>query len=271
MLKIGLVGCGTIGTEICKAIDDGSIDVELYAIYDRKKEHVSNLKSILKKTEPQVLDIVEMVKNVDLVVECASQRAVYEVVPTALHSRCDLMIMSVGALADKKLRDMVFNLAKQYDRKVYLPSGAITGLDGLKSASIAKIYSVILTTQKPPQGFAGAPYIIQNNIDLEKITSITTLFEGTANEAVKAFPANVNVAATLSLAGIGFEDTKVKIIANPALTRNVHEISVEGEFGKFITRVENAPSPTNPKTSYLAALSAISTLKKIASPVQVGT
>ena len=271
MLKIGVIGCGTIGIEICKAIDDGFIDVELYAIYDRKNEHVLNLKSMLKKTEPQVLDIVEMVKHVDLVVECASQRAVYEVVPTALHARCDLMIMSVGALADKKLRNMVFNLAKQYDRKVYLPSGAITGLDGLKSAATAKIYSVTLTTQKPPLGLAGAPYIIQNNIDLERITSKTTLFEGTANEAVKAFPANVNVAATLSLAGIGFEETKVKIVANPALTTNVHEISVEGEFGKFTTRVENAPSPTNPKTSYLAALSAISTLKKIASPVQVGT
>ncbi len=271
MLKIGVVGCGTIGTEICKAIDDGFIDVELYAIYDRKKEHVLNLKSMLKRTEPQVLDIVEMVKHVDLVVECASQRAVYEVVPTALHARCDLMIMSVGALTDKNLRNMMFNLAKQYDCKVYFPSGAITGLDGLKSAAASQIYSVTLTTQKPPRGLAGAPYIIQNNIDLERITSKTTIFEGTADEAVKAFPANVNVAATLSLAGVGFEKTKVKIVANPALSTNVHEISVEGEFGKFTTRVENAPSPTNPKTSYLAALSAISTLKKIASPVQVGT
>jgi len=271
MLKIGVVGCGTIGTEICKAIDDGFIDVELYAIYDRKKEHVLNLKSMLKRTEPQVLDIVEMVKHVDLVVECASQRAVYEVVPTALHARCDLMIMSVGALTDKNLRNMMFNLAKQYDCKVYFPSGAITGLDGLKSAAASQIYSVTLTTQKPPRGLAGAPYIIQNNIDLERITSKTTIFEGTADEAVKAFPANVNVAATLSLAGVGFEKTKVKIVANPALSINVHEISVEGEFGKFTTRVENAPSPTNPKTSYLAALSAISTLKKIASPVQVGT
>jgi aspartate dehydrogenase len=271
MLKIGVVGCGTIGTEICKAIDDGFIDVELYAIYDRKKEHASNLRSMLKRTEPQVLDIVEMVKLVDLVVECASQRAVYEVVPTALHARCDLMIMSVGALADKNLRDMMFNLAKEYDCKVYLPSGAITGLDGLKSAAASKIYSVTLTTQKPPHGLAGAPYIIQNNIDLERITSKTIIFEGTADEAVKAFPSNVNVAATLSLAGIGFEKTKVKIVVNPALSTNVHEILVEGEFGKFTTRVENAPSPTNPKTSYLAALSAISTLKKIASPVQVGT
>jgi aspartate dehydrogenase len=271
MLKIGVVGCGTIGTDICKAIDDGFVDVELYAIYDRNKRHISNLKSVLKNTEPQVLDIVEMVKHVDLVVECASQRAVYEVVPAALHARCDLMIMSVGALVDETLRNMVFNLAKQYECKVYLPSGAITGLDGLKSAATAKIYSVTLTTQKPPHSLAGAPYIIQNNIDIERITSKKTLFEGTANEAVKAFPTNVNVAATLSLAGIGFGKTKVKIVANPALTRNVHEISVEGEFGKFTTRVENAPSPTNPKTSYLASLSAISTLKKIASPVQVGT
>jgi len=271
MLKIGVVGCGTIGSEICKAIDDGSIDVELYAIYDRTEEHVSDLKSLLKNTDPQVLDLVEMVKHVDLVVECASQRAAYEVVPTALHARCDVMIMSVGALADEKLRNMTLALAKQYGRKVYFPSGAITGLDGLRSAASANIYSVTLTTQKPPHGLAGAPYVIQNNIDLDRIKSKTVLFEGTANDAVKAFPANVNVAATLSLAGIGFEDTKVRIVANPAVTRNIHEISVEGEFGKFTTRVENIPSPINPKTSYLAALSAIATLKKIASPFQVGT
>ncbi|MBW6470759.1 MAG: aspartate dehydrogenase [Methanosarcinaceae archaeon] len=271
MFKIGVVGCGAIGTEICKAIDEGSMGVELYAVYDRNNENTAAVKAQLKNATPHVLDISDMVQHVDLIVEAASQAAVPEVALTALNAGCDVMIMSIGAFADEKLRDTIFGLAKEKGCKVYLPSGAIVGLDGLKSAMSEDVHSVTLTTQKPPRGFEGAPYIVQNKIDLNKITSRTVIFEGTANEAVKAFPANVNVAASLSIAGIGFERTKVRIVADPALTTNVHEISVEGEFGKFNTKVENVPSPTNPKTSYLAALSAIATIKKIANPVQIGT
>ncbi len=273
MFKIGVVGCGAIGAEICKAIDEGGMGVELYAIYDRTDEHIVAVKSELKNTDPQVLDIAEMAQHadLDLIIEAASQMAVPEVASTALSAGCDVMIMSIGAFADEKLRDTIFGLAKEQGCKVYLPSGAIVGLDGLKSAMSADVYSVTLTTQKPPRGLAGAPYIVRNNIDLDKITSRTVIFEGTANEAVKAFPANVNVAASLSIAGIGFERTKVSVVADPSLSTNVHEISVQGEFGKFSTKVENVPSPTNLKTSYLAALSAIATIKKIASPVQIGT
>ncbi len=271
MLKIGLIGCGTIGTSICKAIDDGTIEAELFAIYDRNREDAEDLISTLEMSEPKVMEAAEMIKEIDLLVECASQEAVYEIIPSALLAKCDVMIMSVGAFADEKLYNTIKGLAKDNNCKVYLPSGAIVGLDGLKSASSEDIYSVTLTTQKPPSGLAGAPHVIRNNIDLDKITGKTVLFEGPATEAVKAFPANVNVAATLSIAGIGFEKTTVKIVANPALTRNIHEISVEGAFGEFTTRVENVPSPTNPKTSYLAPLSAIATLKKISDPFQTGT
>ncbi|WP_342304128.1 aspartate dehydrogenase [Methanolobus sp. ZRKC5] len=271
MLKIGLIGCGTIGTSICKAIDDGIIEAELFAIYDRNKDDVDRLLSTLKISNPQIIEPATMIKQIDLLVECASQEAVYEVIPAALHAHCDVMIMSVGAFADEKLHNAIKELAKDNNCKVYLPSGAIVGLDGLKSASTEEIYSVTLTTQKPPRGLAGAPYVIINKIDLDKIDGKTVIFEGPASEAVKAFPANVNVAATLSIAGIGFEKTKVRIVANPALTRNIHEISVEGAFGEFTTRVENVPSPTNPKSSYLASLSAIATLKKISNPFQTGT
>ncbi|MGP8337556.1 MAG: aspartate dehydrogenase [Methanosarcinaceae archaeon] len=271
MLKIGVVGCGAIGAEICKAIDEGSMGFELYAIYDRTGEHATAVKAGLKHTDPQVLDIEEMVKHVDLVIEAASQAAVPEIASTVLNAGCDLMLMSIGALADEEFRNTVFGLAKKQGCKIYIPSGAMVGLDGLKSGMSANVYSVTLTTQKPPHGFAGAPYIIRNNIDLGNITSRTVLFEGTANEAVRAFPSNVNVAASLSIAGIGFEKTKVRIVADPALSINMHEIFVEGDFGKFSTKIENIPSPTNPKTSYLAALSAIATIKKISSPLQIGT
>ena len=271
MLRIGLIGCGTIGSSICKAIDDGTIEAELTAIYDRHIDDVEKLLSTLKSSKPQVLEAAEMVKKVDLLVECASQKAVYEIIPTALHAHCDVMIMSIGAFSDENLYRTIEELARENNCKVYLPSGAIAGIDALKSASAEEIYSVTLTTQKPPGGLAGAPYIIRNNIDLDKITGKMIIFEGPASEAVKEFPSNVNVAATISLAGIGFDKTTVKIVANPALTRNVHEIAVEGSFGKFTTRVENVPSPANPKTSYLASLSAIATLKKLSDPIQTGT
>ncbi|WP_406660725.1 aspartate dehydrogenase [Methanolobus sp. ZRKC3] len=271
MLKIGIVGCGTIGTNICKAVDDGFIDAQIHSIYDRHDVHITKLKASVKNIQPEVMEPSEMAKHVDILVECASQRAVYEIIPAALQEKCDVMILSVGAFADEELHNNIRKIAKENDCKVYLPSGAIVGLDGLKSASVEEIYSVTLTTQKPPAGFTGAPYVLENNIDLENIGHKTVLYEGTANEAVKLFPANVNVAATLSIAGIGFDKTKVRIVANPDLTRNVHEINVKGAFGEFTTKVENIPSPSNPRSSFLAPLSAIATLKKIADPFQVGT
>lgn len=217
------------------------------------------------------MKIEELLCSVDLVIESASQNAVRLIVPQALEAGRDVMVLSVGALADEELRERIFRLAKQNNSKLYFPSGAVVGIDGINSASAAEISSVTLTTRKPPSGLAGAPYVVCKGIELEKIVKETVLFEGPASEAVKAFPANVNVAATISLAGIGFKRTKVIIIADPALSINVHEITVEGKFGNFFTRVENLPSPENPKTSYLAALSAISTLKKILNQVKIGT
>ncbi|MFP4655502.1 MAG: aspartate dehydrogenase [Methanohalobium sp.] len=271
MLRLGIVGCGAIGTEICKAIDEGSIEIELTAVYDRHDEHLCNLKSCLENSAPKVLELSEMVKYVNLVVESASQKAAYDVVTVALESRCDVMVMSVGVFADENFRKKATDLARQNGCKIYLPSGALIGLDGVKTASCADIYSVTLTTLKHPESLAGAPYILENNIDLDSIDHETVIFEGSAAEAVKKFPANVNVAATLSLAGIGFKDTSVKIITDPQITKNIHKLTVDGSFGRFTTRVENLPSPTNPKTSYLASLSVIATLQKIVNPIQVGT
>jgi aspartate dehydrogenase len=271
MLKIGIVGCGFIGGQICRAFDNGEIDAELYALCDSSKNKAVSLAGSLKKCKPQCMEIKKLVQNVNLVVECASQGAVRSIVAEALRAGCDVMALSVGALADKNLREELFRLAKENNCRLYFPSGAVVGIDGINSASSAGISSVTLSTRKPPGGLKGAPYILEHEIELEKIETETVVFEGSASEAVKAFPANVNVAATISLAGIGFERTKVRIIADPKLSRNVHEIKVEGDFGNFCTRVENFPSPQNPKTSYLAALSAISTLKKMVSPFRVGT
>jgi len=271
MIKVGIVGCGAIGGEICKAFDEMVVSADLAALSDRDLGSARELAGSLKHAKPRAVSTPELIDAVDLVVECASQSAVKEVVIPALGRGKDVMIMSVGALTDEGLLRQIRELARKNNCKVYLPSGAIVGLDGLKSASVAKINSVTLTTRKPPASLEGAPYIVQHKINLSTLKKATILFEGSAEEAVKGFPVNVNVAATLSLAGMGAKRTKVRIVADPALKRNVHEILVEGDFGRFETRVENVPSPSNPKTSYLAALSAIATLKKIAEPIQIGT
>jgi aspartate dehydrogenase len=270
MLKIGVIGCGAIGAQICRAIDSGSINAQLEAIYDRSEQHCKKLQGSLKN-KPAITTPAELIKKADIVVECASQAAVREHGRLVLESGKDLMVMSVGAFMDEKLLEDLVRAARKNDCKIYVPSGAIAGIDGLKSAKAASIDKVEISTTKNPKGLEGAPFIIENNIDLSSIHGKTMIFEGNAKEAVKAFPANVNVAASLSLAGIGSEDTRVKVYVDPEASRNIHEITVEGDFGNFRCRIENVPSPDNPKTSLLAALSAIATLKKITEPLQIGT
>jgi aspartate dehydrogenase len=269
MLRVGIVGCGAIGTTICRAIDrmDG---IKLISVHEHHLEQVKSLCDELS-CEPELMKISQMVKMVDLVVEAASSNTVASVAIPALENGCDVMIMSVGALVDVALLNRLVSLAQEHDCKIYIPSGAVAGIDAIKSASLANIHSITLTTTKPPEGLAGAPYVLDNTIDLNKFREPTVIFEGTALEAVKAFPANVNVAATISLAGIGVDRTRVKVVVDPTSDRNQHQIEVIGDFGTLTTHVKNIPSRENPRTSYLAALSAIATLRKIASPLQIGT
>jgi len=270
MLKIGVIGCGAIGARICKAIDAGNINAQLVAIYDRSSEHCENLFGSLEN-KPVIAQPLELISKADIIVECASQAAVRELGLSVLERGKDLMVMSVGALMDPDLLKEFILAARKNDCRIYVPSGAIAGIDGLKSASIATIDKVILSTTKNPTGLSGAPFIVENNIDLGSFHEKTLIFEGNAKEAVRAFPANVNVAASLSLAGIGAEKTHVKVFVDPRATRNIHEIMVIGKFGTFTSRIENLPSPENPRTSLLAALSAIATLKKITELLQIGT
>jgi len=176
--------------------------------------------------------------------------------------------MSVGGLlGNEKLLDS----ARLKGVKVYIPSGAICGIDGLKAASIGRIDTVVLTTRKPPRGLEGAPYLKEKNIDIGRIKEETVIFEGTASEAMAGFPKNINVSAVLSLAGIGASKTLVRIVTSPDYKGNTHEVEVSGEFGRIITKSENLPSKTNPKTSALAVMSAIAALEGALSSVRIGT
>jgi len=185
-----------------------------------------------------------------------------------IKSNKDCLVMSVGGLLGN---EGLLKKAAVAGIHVYIPSGAISGIDALKGASVGKVESVTLTTRKPPRGLEGAPYLTRNRIDLKSIVSETILFEGSAEEAVEGFPANVNVSAVLSLAGIGAKDTKVRIVTSPGYTKNVHEVEIVGDSGRITTKTENVPSKDNPRTSALAIYSAIATLEGIAGSVRIGT
>ncbi|MHC1635831.1 MAG: aspartate dehydrogenase [Candidatus Methanospirareceae archaeon] len=277
VIRVGVVGCGAIGSEICKAIDEDreGLRAELKFLIDRHAERLEELYKKLRK-KPHMIgygseNIEKFLEDIDLLIECASQSAVKEFVPIALKKGKDVMILSVGALADEKFFEEIRKIAEEKNCKLYIPSGAIIGVDGLKSASIGSLRYVRLTTRKNPISFSKNKYVEEKGIDLASLKEEKVLFEGSAEEAVKYFPENINVAETISIAGIGTKNTKVKIIADPSIKENVHEIEAEGEFGKFFMRIENIHSPANPKTSYLAALSAIATLKNISNPLKIGT
>lgn len=271
MLNIGIVGCGTIGTELCKAISGGIIkDARLVAIFDKHIRQTEKLASTLQCT-PAIEEPSQMAQHVDIIIECASVKAVPEVARAALTHNCDLMLMSIGALADNTLKEELIALARAHNAKIYIPSGAIAGVDGIKGAGIAGIHRITLKTRKPPASLEGAPYLEEHHINLDTITTTTLLFSGSVRDATAAFPANINVATTLSLASGNSDIVQVEIYADPHIDKNIHEITVEGGFGTFTATIENQPSPTNPKTSYLAVLSAIATLKQLTEPLHIGT
>ncbi len=267
-LKIGVVGCGAIGSYIARNCDINLNDkIEVTAINDKDASKAELLVKSLK-TKPEILKLEELIKASDLVIEAVSKDVSADIAREAISNDKPVMIMSVGGLLGN---EDLLKLAEKKNINVYMPTGAISGLDGLKAAAMSGIEKVVLTTTKPKEGLQGAPYLKKNKIDLDKIDKDTVLFEGTASEAVEGFPKNVNVAALLSLAGIGPEKTRVKIIVSPSATRNMHEIQISGNFGSITTKTENLPSPDNPKTSFLAALSAVATLKNVVSNIKIGT
>jgi len=270
--KIGLLGCGAIGTQIALAIDSGKIPAILTHVYDTSKDAAVELVSKLN-TKPEIVENSHLLSShpVNIIVEAASQDAVKDVALSVLQNKRDLMIMSVGALLDESIYDILSDACKDFKKTIYLPSGAIAGLDGIKSIK-DELESLSITTTKHPRSLKGAKFFKNSKIDLDAIDSPTTIFEGTAKEAVSLFPANINVAALLSLTGIGSEKTGVKIVADPNTDKNTHHIEAAGKFGKMTFTIENFPDANNPKTSRLAILSAIETLRKYCSDdIQIGT
>lgn len=268
VLRVGLIGCGAIGTELAQFINSDK-NFELTYVMDDKMDACEKLSANLRPEPRTVIRAMDM-EDADLIIEAASQECVRERMLGALE-KADVMIMSVGAFSDTKFFDEFKEKAEKLGHRIYIPSGAIAGLDAMKAAVYGGLDSVTLVTRKHPSAFEGSPWVIKNEILLHPIKKPTVIFDGTANRAIDAFPKNVNVSIALALAGVGPEQTNVKIIADPFAVRNAHEIEVTGKFGSMSIKLENNPSPYNKKTSRLAALSAVATLKKIVESVQIGT
>lgn len=260
-MRITIVGCGSIGKKLAAAADEMAEVKRIYLI-DIIGEKADKLASGLKKAIV-VKDIEEELYHSDLVVEAATQDAVRSIMPKVVARGVDIMITSVGALVDDDFRSMVFEKANECEARIYIPSGAACGTDGLRSSAVGKLESVELITTKSPASLRNAPFIQQRNLDLDSIKEPTEIFSGPAKDAVRYFPRNVNVAATVSLLGVGFEKTNVKVVVDPSTHSNSHELRIKGEFGEMVCHTYNVPDPETPQTSYLAAMSVISTLKRI--------
>jgi aspartate dehydrogenase len=265
-IRIGVAGLGAIGRQVCRAIDAGLPGLVLAGATARTRECAEAFLATLK-SKPPFLDLDALVAAADLVVEASTQAHLQEIAPKALGAGRDLVVLSCGGLLG---REDWIALAEANGAHIRIPSGAIAGLDGVKGAAIGGILAVTMESRKPPKGLAGAPWVVEQKIDLEALREETLIFEGPATEACRAFPANVNVLAALSLAGIGPERTRTKIYAVPGLTRNTHRIRVEGEFGALAIDVENVPSE-NPRTGRLSYLSTIALLRDLGVTLRVGS
>ena len=204
----------------------------------------------------------------DLVIECASHSAVAAHGAAVLERGFNLVVVSIGSLADDDLREPLFAAARRGPGRLFLPAGAVAGIDGLVAARFGGLARVLLRSRKPPLSWGGAPGV--EGIDLSAIAAARPIFQGSAREAALAFPKNANVAATIALAGLGFDETQVELIADPDANRNIHEVTVEGAFGRMTVQLENVPSADNPKTSALTALSIIRLIEGQTAPITVG-
>jgi aspartate dehydrogenase len=265
-LRVAIAGLGPIGKKVAEALDQGIEGLALAAVSAQNPEKHHNWLGGLK-TSPAVLPIEGLCDAADIVIECAPAKLLRSIVAPFVEKGKTAIVLSVGALLEN---DDLIDLARQNGGQIVVPTGALIGLDAVTAAAVGEIHSVRMVTRKPVQGLAGAPFLVENNIDIETIKEPLKIFDGSAREAAKGFPANLNVAVALSLAGIGPDRTRLEIWADPALTRNVHRVEVDSDSARFSMSIENIPSD-NPKTGRITALSVIALLRKQRAALRVGT
>jgi aspartate dehydrogenase len=268
-MKVGILGCGTIGSYVLDAVLAGKVEgAKVVAVAGRSKGRAqAEAAGAEWLTDPWLLAR----RDLDVVVEAASHEAVEMYGAPILRAGVDLIPLSLGALVDGDLLGALVQASAEGRSRLHIPSGGIGGLDALQAALVAGVESVSMTTRKPPEAWKGIPYVASLGLDLDGLAGPTLLYEGPSSDCVKKFPQNINIAAALSLAGVGFDRTTIRIMADPFVKCNTHEILVEAETGRFRVILENVPVPENPKTSYLACASAVAALKRVRSLYRAGT
>lgn len=265
-LRIAIAGLGAIGLKIAEALDRGIPGCALAAVSANDRGKAAARLAHLAHAPPVVaIDALEPLA--DLAIECAPANLLPAIAEPFLRAGKTVLVLSAGAIL---VNQHLIELAREHGGQIVVPTGALLGLDAVAAAAEGKIRSVRMVTRKPVRGLAGAPYLAEHNIRIEDITAPLRIFEGTPREAAIGFPANLNVAVALSLAGIGPDRTTLEIWADPSLERNVHRIEVEADSASFSMQIENVPSE-NPRTGRITALSVISYLRKLGAPLRVGS
>ncbi|MFQ5775522.1 MAG: aspartate dehydrogenase [Kiloniellaceae bacterium] len=266
-LRVAVGGLGAIGMPVARRLDEGLPGLELVAVSARDRTRAARKLRGCRRAVPVVAP-AELAERADVVVECAPAAVFADIAEPAVASGRTLVTLSCGALLARM--DLV-ERARATGARIIVPSGALLGLDAVRAAAEGTIRSVRMITRKPPGSLAGAPYLEARGIDLSGLSEPVRIFEGTAREGARGFPANVNVAAALSLAGVGPDETRLEIWADPALARNTHRIFVEADSARFELAIETVPSEENPRTGKITPLSVIATLRGLTAPLRLGT
>jgi aspartate dehydrogenase len=264
--RVAIAGLGAVGLAVADALDKGIDGLRLAAVSARDKEAAKQRLAHLKQPV-DIVDIAELEPYADIVIECAPAELLSQIAEPFLKNGKTVIVLSCGALLRN---EHLIALAASHGGQVVVPTGALIGLDAVTAAAEGKIESVKMITRKPVRGLVGAPYLVENDIDIDDIKEPTKIFSGTPRDAAVGFPANLNVSVALSFAGIGPDRTTLEIWADPALTRNTHTIEVVSDSATFTMSIANIPSE-NPKTGRITALSVIAFLRKLGAPLRVGT
>ena len=266
-MKVGIAGLGTIGLVVARAIDKGIEDMELVGVTVRDPDKARSRMTGFKHPAP-IMDARKLADASDIIVECVPKEAFRDIAEPALRAgRLFITVSGAGILANPDIVD----LAKAHKAKIVLATGALLGLDAVRAAAEGIVHEVRMVTRKPPNALKGAPHLVANNISVDWLNEQKKVFEGTAREGAEGFPANVNVAAALGLAGIGADETRLEIWADPSLTRNTHTIRVDADSARFEMTIENVQSEENPGTGKITALSVIACLRGQVAPLRVGS
>lgn len=267
-LTVAIGGLGAIGLQVAKSLDAGEIPgLELSAVAARDQLKLKHNISSFNQS-PKIVPIDHLGEHANIVIECAPKTVFSAIANSAIDHGCTFMPLSVGALLDNM---ELINRARTNQAVIFIPTGALLGLDAVKAVAEGEVNSITLVTRKPPNGLHGAPHLIENDIDVMQLKEALQVFVGTARAAARAFPANVNVAAALALAGIGPDKTMVEVWADPFVNRNTHTINVDAEASSFTMTIENVPTSETPATGKITALSVIAALRRFTSPLVVGT